>query len=157
MTMKKASDYLHPGGKFSRKSISYNTREVQKKKDITEATIDHLVENGMYDGDRPRYRYQCPTTRPCPFVGCRYHLYLDVTNSGAIKFNFYPMEPHEITSSCALDVVDQHPEGMRYLHIGEHIRVTRERVRQIEKEALKKLAQHPEVLEYMGTKETDDE
>jgi len=81
---------------------------------------------------RPVSRDDCNSIpRPCPFVGCRHNLYLDVNEeTGTIKFNFPWLEPHEMEESCALDVAG---EGDHTLEVvGEFINVTRERVRQLE-------------------------
>ena len=38
--------------------------------------------------ERPTTRVDCENgMRPCPWVGCRYHLYLDVDKRGRISFN----------------------------------------------------------------------
>lgn len=67
--------------------------------------------------------------RPCPYVSCKYHLYLDVTEEGAIKLNFPDLEVWEMVDSCALDVADR---GGTSLHeVGAVMNLTRERVRQI--------------------------
>ena len=55
---------------------------------------------------RPRTRADCANIpRPCPFVGCRYHLYLDVMKRGLV-FNFPDREVWELEHSCALDLAD---------------------------------------------------
>jgi len=54
--------------------------------------------------DRPTKRSECPTERPCPFVSCRYHLAIDVTRAGGIKFNFPDLSLDEMQETCALDV-----------------------------------------------------
>lgn len=57
--------------------------------------------------ERPRTRGDCDgIPRPCPFVGCRWNLFLDVEKDGSIRFNFPHLEPHEMRVSCALDVAD---------------------------------------------------
>ena len=86
---------------------------------------------------RPRLRSECEGGfRPCPFVSCRYHLYLDITRTGSIQFNFNE-EPWEIEPSCALDVAD---EGGHHLEeIGGILHVCRERIRQIEAGAIRKI------------------
>lgn len=43
----------------------------------------------------------------CPYVGCKHHLYLDVTNSGAIKLNFPDIEPWELERCCVLVEVER--------------------------------------------------
>ena len=55
---------------------------------------------------RPRTRGDCEQgERPCPFVSCKHHLYLDVSaRTGAIKLNFPDLEVWEMNETCALDV-----------------------------------------------------
>jgi hypothetical protein len=88
---------------------------------------------------RPVTRGDCiDGERPCPYVSCRYHLYLDVTKSGAVKLTFPNLEPDQMSESCALDVIDR--EGAVILaRVGHCFGVTRERVRQIETRAYRKL------------------
>lgn len=81
-------------------------------------------------GWRPETRADCDMVpRPCPFVGCRHNLFLDISErTGSIKLNFPHLEPHEMQYSCALDVADM---GGITLHVvGELMNVSRERVRQ---------------------------
>lgn len=90
--------------------------------------------------DRPHTRDACiDGPRPCPFVACRHHLYLDVSpTTGTIKFNFPDLEVWELAESCALDVAEagaQPPERASSL-----LNVTRERIRQIEAVALARLS-----------------
>lgn len=87
--------------------------------------------------DRPRTRAECPTERPCPWVSCRYHLYLDITDAGSIKYNFPDLEPEELPHSCALDAADLGPHTLDA--IGEKTNVTRGRIRQLETRALQLL------------------
>jgi len=89
------------------------------------------------DVERPRTRGDCDEMpRPCPFVSCRHHLYLDVNDdTGAIKLNFPHLEPWELVETCSLDVADR--EGVTLEETGAILNVTRERVRQIEMRALK--------------------
>jgi hypothetical protein len=89
---------------------------------------------------KPKTRGDCiDMERPCPFVSCKYHLYLDVNpKSGSIKINFTDLEVWEMVDSCALDVADR--GGITLEEVGEIMNITRERARQIEEEALAKLA-----------------
>src|SRR6185312_934329 len=50
------------------------------------------------DVDRPMTREACASMpRPCPFVSCSHHLYLDVNQeTGAIKLNFPHLEVWEM-------------------------------------------------------------
>ncbi|HEY1553614.1 MAG TPA: sigma factor-like helix-turn-helix DNA-binding protein [Kofleriaceae bacterium] len=82
--------------------------------------------------ERPRTRAECKDEpRPCPWVACKHHLYLDINpRTGSIKLNFPELEPWELAHTCALDLAD---EGARTLEeIGELTNLTRERVRQVE-------------------------
>jgi hypothetical protein len=61
---------------------------------------------------RPRVRGDCASVpRPCPFVSCRHHLYLDVTERGWLKLNFPHLDVLEMAESCSLDVAER--EGSR--------------------------------------------
>lgn len=81
---------------------------------------------------RPKTRGDCEGgVRPCPFVSCRYNLYLDVNpHTGALKLNFPHLEPDQISESCSLDIADL--EGRTLDEVGEVMNLTRERVRQIQ-------------------------
>lgn len=93
------------------------------------------------DIGRPLTRGDCENgERPCPWVSCRYNLYLDVNeDTGSIKFNFPDREPHEMPAdfSCALDVADR--GGATFDDLGKLGNVSRERIRQIEAKALDQL------------------
>jgi len=90
---------------------------------------------------RPRTRGDCAgVERPCPFISCQHHLYLDVSpRTGAIKLNYPDLEPDELppNASCALDIADV--GGSTLERVGELMNLTRERVRQVEVRALAKV------------------
>lgn len=125
--------------------------------------------------ERPRVRGDCmDAPRPCPWVACKYHLYLDVDpKHGSIKFNFPDLEPWELRETCALDVAGP-PDDPRPRHlvtVGELMNVTRERVRQIEQRAMRRaradetgalasaseLLEDGEELDESATLDEDDE
>ena len=91
------------------------------------------------DIERPKTRANCKEgARPCPFVSCKHHLYIDVSpTTGAIKLNFPDVEVDAMTESCALDVADR--EGATLEEVGALMNITRERVRQLEVEGLAKI------------------
>lgn len=91
------------------------------------------------DVARPRSRGDCrDDARPCPWVSCRHHLYLDVNpDTGSIKINRPDLEPWDLAESCALDVADR--GGMTLEAVGELMNITRERTRQVEVRGLLKL------------------
>ena len=87
----------------------------------------------------PESRSECAEgPRPCPHVSCRHHLYLDVSpKTGAIKLNFPDMEVWELPDTCALDVADR--GGVTLEDVGAIMNLTRERIRQLELQALGRL------------------
>jgi hypothetical protein len=91
------------------------------------------------DYDRPKSRCQCATAvRPCAFVSCKHHLYLDVNpETGSIKLNFPHLEVWEMEQTCALDVAER--GGITLEEVGEILNLTRERIRQVEVRGLLKL------------------
>jgi hypothetical protein len=104
---------------------------------------------------RPRTRGECVGGhRPCPFVSCRHHLYLDVTpGTGAIKLNFPDLEPDEMPETCALDVADRGGDPLE--KVGELLNVTRERIRQLEVVALAKMAKRGKLLREFANEGED--
>ena len=91
------------------------------------------------DIPRPATRADCKQeSRPCPWVACKHHLYLDINpETGSIKINFPDLEPWEIEHSCALDVADR--GALTLEQIGVITNLTRERIRQVESRGLLKL------------------
>jgi hypothetical protein len=95
--------------------------------------------NPPVDVPRPQSRAECENEiRPCPWVACKHHLYLDVNpETGSIKINFPDLEPWEMRETCALDVADR--SGITLEEVGEIMNLTRERIRQVEVRGLLKL------------------
>ncbi len=91
------------------------------------------------DFDRPKTRGECKEgMRPCPWVTCKHHLYLDVNpETGSIKLNFPDLEVSEMAETCSLDVADR--GGITLEEVGEILNLTRERIRQVEVRGLLKL------------------
>ncbi len=88
---------------------------------------------------KPKTRSQCiDGPRPCPYVSCKHHLFLDISSkTGAIKMNFPDLDLWEMGESCALDVADR--GGTTLEDVGAIMNLTRERIRQVEVRALAKL------------------
>lgn len=92
---------------------------------------------------RPKTRGECVGgARPCPFVGCRYNLYLDISARGNIKFNFPDLPPEDMPAyrSCALDLADSGP--LTLYEIGAALNLTRARAMQIVQYLMDRLGKH---------------
>ena len=95
---------------------------------------------------RPMVREACEHgPRPCPWVGCRYHLYLDVYTTGdpenptpGLIIHHPELEPGELPETCQLDLAQRGPFTLA--EIGAVFDLSRERIRQIESNALRKLS-----------------
>lgn len=98
---------------------------------------------------RPRTRGDCAKVpRPCPYVGCRNHLYTDITAGGALKLNFPDRDVTELAETCSLDVAER--GGVFLEDVGRYLNVTMERARQIEMEAADHVRQEIERRERVG-------
>jgi hypothetical protein len=114
--------------------------KVESMKRITKGVLsfDKMLADAIYEElgpiDRPRTRDDCAGgERPCPFVSCAHHLYLEVTDKGAVKYVFPDVAPdalERLPATCALDVADD--GGATLERTGELMNLTRERVRQLE-------------------------
>jgi hypothetical protein len=97
------------------------------------ATDDELIELTLEP--RPRFRSECPTGRPCPYVSCRHHLYIEVNPlTGSIQFPYGEVGIENVPYTCSLDAAFDGP--MRLEDIGRVLNKTKERVRQIETKGL---------------------
>ncbi|MDB4998860.1 MAG: DNA-binding protein AsgB [Myxococcaceae bacterium] len=131
-------------------AVTREQRRSRRKRDVRARTISvkrmtkRELELGrmLYpevDVEKPKKREECAQgARPCPFVSCKHHLYLDVSaRTGAIKLNFPDLEVWEMTETCALDVSDR--GGTTLEEVGAIMNLTRERIRQVEVKGLAKL------------------
>lgn len=110
--------------------------------------------------ERPRTRAECPPPelledgtlrRRCPWVGCRHHLYLDVTATGGLSFPGGANEAAwKIERCCSLDEAERvgqsYDANLSLDECGEIFGVSRERVRQIELHALRRLTYRLEAI-----------
>lgn len=112
-------------------------REHRKMKQMGQLILDEKITH-------PKTRNECVNMpRPCLFVSCRHHLFLDVNEeTGSVKFNFPNKEVWELEETCALDVADR--GGITLEEVGSIMNLTRERIRQLELSGLKKLKQASE-------------
>lgn len=119
------------------RTVSLKTIAREARREPVDPELAPFLED--LDRLRPARRAECAALpRPCPFLSCRYHLFLDVDPAiGSIKFNFPGMEPWELADTCALDIADR--GGITLEEVAKVINVTRERVRQIEGRGLLRL------------------
>lgn len=116
-------------------AVTYSSKRTSKVQlAIIVAATDYPDDVG-----RPVTRGECQGgERPCPFVSCKWHLYVDVDQvRGALKVNFPELDVWELQNSCALDTADQ--GGAILKEVGAMMNLTRERVRQLETIALEKI------------------
>ena len=109
------------------------SKTIAMKRLTREALRVGALANPPVEGvERPMTRAECKDApRPCPWVACKHHLYLDINpKTGSIKINFPDLEPWELEHTCALDVADN--GGLTLEEIGLITNLTRERVRQVE-------------------------
>lgn len=92
---------------------------------------------------RPRVRGECENgPRPCPFVACRYNLFLDAKENGSILLNFGSDVGalEKMPDTCALDVADrgQH-DGVA---VGSFLNITGQAVRVATRAAVTKFKRY---------------
>ena len=111
-------------------------KELQPKEGRERPTNEML---DVIDYWRPKNRRECiGMERPCLFVSCRFHLYLDVNpQTGSVKLNFPDKEVWQLEDTCALDIADR--GGITLEDVGSIMNLTRERIRQVEVRGLQKL------------------
>lgn len=132
-----------------RRSSTENVRRIPKRHlalladDISQEELDEAAEL------RPKVRADCAAiTGPCPFVSCKYNLFLDVTRTGNITYNFPGKEIDELPETCALDIAER--GGVTLNEVGDLFQLSRERIRQIENKILDKLKRHPAALAVLS-------
>jgi hypothetical protein len=137
----------------TRRGVTISCKSLTREEVVLKSKLDdqefHLI--------KPKTRAECKDMeRPCPFIGCKYHLYLDINkNNGSIKFNFPDLEFDELDQTCALDIIEKGETTLE--DIGKHMNLTRERVRQIQDNVIEKLKISglfpEEVLDYYNIKD----
>jgi hypothetical protein len=124
---------------FTKRRLRQRAKSIAPKRISGKELAEHVqIPKELFD-DRPQTRGDCAEgERPCPYVSCKYHLYLDVNeDTGTIKINFPDLEVGEMPETCALDVADR--GGITLEDVGEILNLTRERIRQVEVRGILKL------------------
>ena len=100
----------------------------------------------LIEKSRPRTRGECVNGfRPCFYVSCRHNLLIEFNpKTGTFRENFSDYDIDELPATCSLDVAEL--GGLTLEEVGDVLYVTRERVRQIECQAVKKMA--PKLAEW---------
>ncbi len=131
-----------------RRVIHRRTRTIPARRLSKVDFSDGIEVDERLDEIRPKTRGDCLNgPRPCPWVGCKYHLYLDINpKTGSIKLNFPDIEPWEMQDSCVLDLADRGPVTLE--DVGRIMNLTRERIRQLEASASEKVRQTRLAIEY---------
>ena len=132
-------DVSHKLRRRTRRTRPRSKTIAMKRMTRAELQLGALMYPPVVDIERPRTRAECKgEARPCPWVACKHHLYLDINpDTGSIKLNFPELEPWELQHTCALDVAEQ--GAMTLEEIGLVTNLTRERIRQVEVRGLIKL------------------
>jgi len=125
------------------------------------ATLYPVAEHALYE--RPATRGDClaggsNAARPCPWVSCAQHLALDVhEGTGNLKVTLPATDGEPdlgaMRDTCALDVADRGGETLD--EVGASMNLTRERIRQMERDALQVLAGDPLTCELADVEHTD--
>jgi len=134
------SEHVTREQRRSRRKRAVRARTISvKRMTKRELEMGRMLYPDVEDVLKPKAREECQGgERPCPFVSCKHHLYLDVSaRTGAIKLNFPDLEVWEMTETCALDVADR--GGTTLEEVGAIMNLTRERIRQVEVKGLAKL------------------
>ncbi len=121
------------------KPVIYRRRAAPRALTVLKAIRIHSREPAEHDESprvvegqvRPRTRGDCVEgERPCPWMGCRHHLALDVDpETGAIKLNFPHLELEDMVDTCSLDVSDRGENKIDA--VGDLLNITRSRAGQI--------------------------
>jgi hypothetical protein len=148
-------DALGADGKKTRrrsKTIARKQMLRERRRMLAEGSIPEIL-----DYERPQSREECRAAkRPCLYVSCRYHLYLDVNPvTGSIKLNFPDLQVWELEQTCALDVAER--GGITLEEVGDIMNLTRERIRQVEVSGLSKLRDGDKALStFVDGQELED-
>lgn len=79
----------------------------------------------------------CERVGPCPWISCRYHLALEVTETGRIVLTDPSVPPDEMQEPCALRIAQRGEQTLE--QVATRLGVTRQRVQQLEGRALRRI------------------
>lgn len=100
--------------------------EVRREAEILRRSLPIL------EDERPRHRSDCERgPRPCPWVGCRFHLYLDVKEGGYLRYNFPDRALEDLEETCALDVAESGHHTLE--QVGDLVNMGRDHLLRVER------------------------
>lgn len=128
--------YTKDGVRVRAKRNAPRAKTIAVKRITKAMLLAGAIENPPTDVKRPTTRGECrDAPRPCPWVACKHHLYLDINpETGSIKINFPDVEPWELVESCSLDIAER--GGLVLEDVAVLTNLTRERIRQVELKGL---------------------
>ncbi len=112
---------------------------------LIDAGLHDLRDEDGKERALPATRGECPVVRPCPYLTCKYNMGVHLESDGK-RMRMHRVwrgifsnttESMRVGHTCALDAAEA--GGMTLEEVGQIMGVTRERIRQIELVALKKL------------------
>jgi hypothetical protein len=102
--------------------------EVRREAEILQRSLPIL------EDERPRHRSDCERgPRPCPWVGCRFHLFLDVKEGGYLRYNFPDRDLGDLEETCALDVAESGSHTLE--QVGDLVNMGRDHLLRVERAA----------------------
>lgn len=116
--------------------------------------LEYGRELDALDACRPKTRADCADVpRPCPFVSCRWNLYLDVDERGVITIPRPDVVPDERAESCALDLIEREPDGLETTQVAAVMGLSREQVARIEERGKEAVARDRDLSDAHERKE----
>jgi hypothetical protein len=132
-------------------SVKVSVSKAKRKARLRQRVFDFDPElTAELEALRPRCRRDCVDgPRPCPWVGCKYHLWGDYDDEdGSFRCNHPGKQPWEIEHTCALDLADKGQLSTE--QIGAVIGVGAERARQIVVEGIEAMREVFASFEVLG-------
>jgi hypothetical protein len=119
--------------------------------------LEYAPELAAAERDRPRTRAECERVpRPCPYVSCRWNLYLDVDEAGRIVIPDADTPIEERRYSCALDVIEDNPDGVELTELAAITGFTREQLARIEEHGRARIGADEQLAEDHDRESEED-
>jgi hypothetical protein len=120
----------------------------EERIELMKNRLEYGRELEALDSCRPRTRADCADVpRPCPFVSCRWNLYLDVDEQGRITIPRPDVNVEERADSCALDLIEREPDGLDASDAAAVMGLSREQLARIEERGKEAIARDRELAD----------